>query len=472
MKLTALCGSIRSTNLAKDFVIQAVNDSQDLEAYLQIIHERCQPNPPNDKGLLSNSEILSGVALMGARNQGCAVDFFPLLDLFKRREHKLEDFNPEDYELEPEIVYRDLLQIEEKALEELKAKVSSSEGIILISPVYFGDRSSVMNKFMQIAAKENLLKDKVVGVCSVGAKRNGGQETTNIFLLYEALHLGAYAVGNGPESSQYGGTAWAGDKGKVITDHFGIETTFGAGERVAQVCHILSHAPGETRQTSIALGVLITMDTPERKLLGLLEKYFAEASVNSTQVTFRIIQLVEGDIERCLACNICPIPHYLPEGYACIIRRTSDSLSQLRDELLNVDGIILAGLNLNETSKVICRYQAFVERTRFIRRNDFELTNIPITSFLVSEIGASMNPIYNLKVMTSFIRHNGIIIKPVTVTLFQEQVLAAGLEDFNDFVRRTRILKVAREATTAIAVRYKALGYHDKSLDETIALRK
>jgi multimeric flavodoxin WrbA len=433
MKIIALCGSIRSNTRAKDFLLQTIHISENLDSYLKAISTQTHPRQQ-----LSNSEILCGIALMGAKSQGYEVDFFSLLELFKRQERRVNDLTPETYGLDPTIVYRDLLTIDKASLDTITAKLHAAIGIIIISPVYFGDRSSVTGKFMQLAMNKQFLQEKVVATCSVGAKRNGGQETTNIFLLYEALNLGAYIVGNGPKTSQYGGTAWAGDKGKVLNDALGIETTFGTGVRVAQVCNILKNRASNGKylvpRTNIV--ILITMDTPDHKLKHFLTKYLQNAHLDTSDISFKVIELINNEIERCIACNICPIPKYLEQDpstnqdtYACIIRKQSDSLDHLRDELLKADGVILAGLNSRDMSDVLSRYQLFMERSRFIRRNDFEMTNIPLCGLVVSEVGAYTNPIHNLKVMASFMRHNGIMLKSITITVWHDQIIDPGYDD-------------------------------------------
>ena len=64
--------------------------------------------------------------------------------------------------------------------------VASADGLLFLSPVYFGDRSSLLFDFFKLLRKRQVsLEGKVCGMISVGAKRNGGQETTNIFTLFD-----------------------------------------------------------------------------------------------------------------------------------------------------------------------------------------------------------------------------------------------------------------------------------------------
>ncbi len=91
--------------------------------------------------------------------------------------------------------------------------------IIVSSPVYFGDRGSLVQSLFEFIESDPLLRQdmagKIYGGLAVGAKRNGGQETTLIYQMLDMLDMGLLAVGNGHETTaQYGGTAKAGDVGR------------------------------------------------------------------------------------------------------------------------------------------------------------------------------------------------------------------------------------------------------------------
>jgi len=330
---------------------------------------------------------------------------------------------------------------------------------------------------MQLAQQENLFSNKLVAAISVGAKRNGGQETTNIFALHEAINLGAFVVGNGPKTSQYGGTAQAGDLGTVLKDTWGLETAYCTGARITQVAKVLTRLPSKSKPSPFRIAILITMDTPERILMTKLRDYVKKARQQMPQAHFTLIPLIEGAIERCLACNICPIPEKLDadrKSYACIIQSSRDRMREIRETMLAADGIILAGLNLRQMADVTFRYQAFTERTRFIRRNDFELTNVPMTSFTLEEVGASLNPLFSLKVMTSYLRHNSIQCPPTREVFHRAKILESGYGPFVKFLEITAFITQRRRIGPRYQVSYKAGGvggYQDSRLDETQALR-
>ncbi len=393
MKVLVLGGSIRANLRNTALLLDLVHQSTGFEDYLSRIAPLSQ-NLKDHRFILTNTELAAGAALLAAKGEKCTVEFFPLASLFPRREESLVEWDARLLGLPDEMTHYDFLGMDQDLKRKLIRQVREADGIIFSSPVYFGDRSSVSNKIMQIAAEQNLLRGKVVGCLSAGAKRNGGQETTNLFLLNEAINLGAYAVGNGPKCSQYGGTVVAGDAGTAATDRLGLESCYGTGKRVAQ-CATLFHCAPIKSTPRRKLLALVTMDTPKRLLARTLHDYFQEIKGIHPEIEFTTLQLLDGHIERCIACNICPIPELIQrDSYGCIINSKRDLMRSARESLLEADGILIAGLNLKDMSSVLYRYQAFTERTRFVRRNDFELTNVPIAGFTLEETGARANPIF------------------------------------------------------------------------------
>jgi multimeric flavodoxin WrbA len=455
-----------------------VLNSTDFEAYLSKIAPLVPKKTEKQRVILTNTELCAGAALFAAKEMGCEIDFFPLASLFPRRENPLMDWDSTEIGLPEDITHYDFLDIDTNLKAALIQKIRDADGVILCSPVYFGDRSSVSNKVMQIALDQRLFERKLVASVSAGAKRNGGQETTNIFHLGEALALGAYVVGNGPKSCQYGGTVIAGDPGTAALDRWGLETCYGTGKRIGQCAKLFNLIPEKTNRP-LKIAALVTMDTPERQLAHLIRQYAKEMSDGFPNVEFHLIQLVDGQIERCIACSICPIPELLQTGdewdsYACIINTKRDMMKSVREIILDCDGLLIAGLNLKDMSRVLYRYQAFTERTRFVRRNDFELSNVPIACFLLEEAGAMGNPMFTLKVMTSYMRHNTIICPPARELQHQGKVLESASAGLHEFLSRVSFVASRRDVNEGFPVSYKAGtegGYLDTRLDHTVAIR-
>lgn len=133
----------------------------------------------------------------------------------------------------------------EDDMEDILQKISTSQGIIIGSPVYFGtitaqtkmlmDRSRPLRRNFQ-------LKDKVCGAIAVGAARNGGQETTcsaihDFFLIHDGI-----VVGDGNPTAHYGGTGVGGEKTACQEDEVGMETSRNLGKRVAILSRDLYHS--------------------------------------------------------------------------------------------------------------------------------------------------------------------------------------------------------------------------------------
>ncbi len=398
---------------------------------------------------LSNSEILAAATMKGARSKGADIDYFPLVVLFHHKESSVLDLRlrlSKESSVD-ELAYVDTLSIVAEKLEELYTKIAEADGVILSTPVYFGDRSSVANKFLQVTARKNLLQNKIFGVASVGAKRNGGQETCNIYSMIETSNQGALVVGNGPPTSQYGGTAVGGNQGDVLEDVSGIDTAFGVGMKVAHVSEMYSKDNHPTNR--IRIDILVTMDTCERFLSKYLNDLTNRVEKAIPWVEFVIHELIDSTIYRCLGCTICPVP---PENSGdpekttkCTIKDHDDCLEKLRVSLRGSDCAIIAGLNLLDYEKIIFRYQVLTERMRYIRRSNFELTDLLITGLCYNQFGATANSIHSIKTLTSYIRHNTTFHKPIDIFEYNGKILNDGKDSLVELCNAARRMKAGKK---------------------------
>ncbi len=462
--IIAVSGSIRSSHQHTSELLSLINQANDIDELTESIRK--------SEKTFSNSDIASAIALLGARLNGAKVDLVSLLDLFKHRNENLYG-GLSQIETMDDLEEIDTLSLDEANVKDVLKRIEESNGIIISSPVYFGDRSSVANKILQLTDKTKVLHDKAVGVVSIGAKRNGGQETTIIYSLFESLMQGAVAVGNGPKTAQYGGTVVAGDPMTALDDKFGADTSFGTGRQVAQAAKVIMNGTnvekGEESEEAPKTLFVITMDTSDQKY----EKIVRDYAVRNQVENYEVLNLTDKNIYRCIACPVCPSPavkkrHEGEEDiYSCIIQSPKDYMRELRVKLLGADNIVLVGVNTSDN--LIYRYQAFMERTRFIRREDFELTNRCIISLSINEVGCNVNPIFNVKAITSFIRHNTFIIKPMQIVLKDDQMIYE--DSAENFIGLTQRIKIGRKHTPPLVVSYKATGYENKTLDETSALR-
>ena len=116
-------------------------------------------------------------------------------------------------------------------------------GIIVGTPVYFGNMSSLCKAFLDRCVafyQDDLaLSNKVAGVLAVGGSRNGGQEVTIQSVQVSLFCQEMIIVGNGRPSSRLGGTVWSGAKGGVTKDEYGMGTARNLGRRVAETVLLL-----------------------------------------------------------------------------------------------------------------------------------------------------------------------------------------------------------------------------------------
>lgn len=123
-------------------------------------------------------------------------------------------------------------------INEILLKLQNADGLIIGSPVYFGNVSSQLKILIDRSRplrSDFKLKNKVCGAIAIGAARNGGQETT-ITAIHEFLLIhDAVIVGDGTPLAHYGGTGVAGAAGDVKNDDFGVKTSENLGKRVTDL---------------------------------------------------------------------------------------------------------------------------------------------------------------------------------------------------------------------------------------------
>ncbi len=335
---------------------------------------------------LSNSEVALAASLWAAAQLGAAVDHISLSEYFAPRG-----------------------RIRREA--ELKQKLLESDGFILSGPVYFGDRGSLAESLISLIACDDelrqALKGRLYGGIAVGAKRNGGQETTLIYQMLDMLDLGWLAVGNDSETTaQYGGTGHAGDVGTMHKDMYGIDTSMGLGRRMAQVLAPLCSGA----RTSDPPRTLFIVLQDDKTGLGRRESE-ALAERMGDRMQARILDVSGADISRCIACDICPTHVGLDSEYRCTITANTDPLPQLHKALLDHDLIVPVIVTSKHRAQLVSAYQSFIERTRYLRRSDYIWSDLVIAPMILQE-SASLDS-YPIRAMTSFIRHHTVMSRPI-----------------------------------------------------------
>lgn len=129
---------------------------------------------------------------------------------------------------------------EQDDFEGLVAKLGSPSvgGIIVGSPVYFSQMSSLCKAFLErcmvFRKSKFALSNKVGGALAVGGARNGGQELTIQGILAALLCQEMVIVGDGRPTAHQGATLVSSNN-SIADDDFGLKTAKNLGRRVAEV---------------------------------------------------------------------------------------------------------------------------------------------------------------------------------------------------------------------------------------------
>jgi multimeric flavodoxin WrbA len=367
---------------------------------------------------LTNSEIGLIVALTAAKAQGAEVELLSL---------------------------KNILRHPSKTISRISEKLAGCDGIILSSPVYFGDRSSMVQRFLELLYHHQDLADQIAGKVfsgvSVGAKRNGGQETLLIYQLLDFLELGVFGVGNDAKSTaQYGGTCTAGDIGTVLADEYGIFTSKGVGRRVAYTTKLLAHAQGYRLKDKLKIGFLILQDSG-----GMGKKLLADLiEPNLGAIEPHIFDIALSQVEPCRACKYCPPDFGKDSDYHCIIKADKDFFVKHHAQLVSMDAIVPVIVSPYDKRNFRSQYQSFVERMRYIRRSDYIFSNYPFMPLVFEEINANQN--FHIRAITSFIRHEMIIMRPLVGIVQQLKLINPEYvnKTFIEFIEKSIKLTIGR----------------------------
>jgi multimeric flavodoxin WrbA len=384
---------------------------------------------------LCNSEVGMAVALWSAYQLGCDIDYIPLGAYFSPNGKG-------------------------RNLDELKSLLLEADGLLLCTPVYFGDRSSLASDLIEFVRADNDLREHMKGKpfagVAVGAKRNGGQETTLVYQMMEMTSLGMLGLGNDSETtSQYGGTIVAGDIGTAPGDDYGLNTSMGTGRRLARVMLGQESARKTNLDGKVKVMFWILQDKDDyalNRVKALTDKYHDSCEVKVLEI--------DGDVARCLACDICPT-HVGPDNeYRCIITSKRDEFKQKHISLLDWDVIVPVVYSPKERKGINNSYQRFIERTRYLRRGDYVFTDVLIMPLIFEELGAG--ECLDIRMLTSFVRHHAIMVKPNNAYIFDDKLINNEdvVADWENTLELAKDVAVARMAVANEAgTTYNPIGY-------------
>ena len=388
---------------------------------------------------LCNSETILSAALWSAQEEGCRINYLSLSEFF----------SPSG---------------KTSNLDKLKCALLETDGLIISTPVYFGDHSSLVSELIRMIKSDpgisEGIKNKVYAGLAVGAKRNGGQETTLIYQIVDMINLGMIAVGNDSNTTaQYGGTSHAGDVGTAWKDEYGIWTSMGTGRRVAKTVKLLAYSEKRQLKSKLKVGFWITQDLDNfasQQLEKLLE------TSEKLSISSRVFNVSKGYVRRCMACDICPKEIDEDSKYRCIINDPDDFLRENHQAIIDVDAVVPVAFIPKNDKEIVSRYQVFNERLRYLRRGDYILSDFGLAPLLFEEIGS--NDSMRMRIITSMIRHHTVMLSPMIGHVQEGRLL--NFEDiehnWREFIgmsKKLTIGRLARVLNEEVDSAYNPVGY-------------
>jgi len=122
-------------------------------------------------------------------------------------------------------------------------KMVAADGLLVATPVYFGLPSDLYSKFIMrtrvLRHHDFQLVNRPVGVMAIAGRRSGGAETAIIATWLPFVRHGCLVVGNGDATCQFGAYGWAGGRGQILTDEWGLEQGVQTAQRVYTVAAVI-----------------------------------------------------------------------------------------------------------------------------------------------------------------------------------------------------------------------------------------
>lgn len=345
-------------------------------------------------------------------------------------------------------------------LELFKKKFLKCNALLLSGPVYFGDRGSLTQRMIEFIGSDyecmNYAKKILYAGLAVGAKRNGGQETTLIFQILDFLNMGCKVIGNGHDTTaQYGGTLVAGDIGQLSEDTYGINTALSTGKNISEILKSTNFDKDFSKldlKTKHKCNIFILQDNKDEECSKVLDNLVKNQK--NKNIEFKTFKVFKDNVHKCIACDICPISYDKSSLYRCIINNKDDFFKKNHNSIIDCDSFIFAAYSGTNFINIKTNYQQFIERTRYLRRDNYIFGRKLVTSFILSEVNSNRN--LHIRILTSLIRHHNILFKPLL--LFKNENNFLNLKkiknQFNDFCRSALGTNNVNKNIT-----YKPVGY-------------
>ena len=122
---------------------------------------------------------------------------------------------------------------------------------------------------------------------------------------------------------------------------------------------------------------------------------------------------------------------------------------------------MFAAYSPKDRSDINSIYQQFIERSRYIRRDDYQFSNRLCAPLVVSEIGSNQN--LHIRMMTSQVRHHTVLHHPLLVFEHEGKLLNedSAIEQGLSYCKNARQLTAGRlqNHENASGLRYNPVGY-------------
>jgi multimeric flavodoxin WrbA len=128
-------------------------------------------------------------------------------------------------------------------------------------------------------------------------------------------------------------------------------------------------------------------------------------------LNLRYLKYLKTEVHKCIACDVCPISYDKSSLYRCIINNKDDFFKKNHNSIIDCDSFIFAAYSGTNFINIKTNYQQFIERTRYLRRDNYIFGRKLVTSFILSEVNSNRN--LHIRILTSLIRHHNILFKPL-----------------------------------------------------------
>ncbi|HUU73022.1 MAG TPA: hypothetical protein VMW70_10385, partial [Burkholderiales bacterium] len=248
----------------------------------------------------------------------------------------------------------------------------------------------------------------------------------------------------------------------LYRDDYGIETAVATGKRLASCLQQQELGRDFHITGKIRIGVWMLQDVAQKRGVEFVKELCREIESTTPAVTFDVRDFSESEIYRCIACDVCPVKPGSRDDYRCIIKSEKDLFVQQHNNLVNVDAVLLAAYSPAERGDLHSVYQRFLERTRYLRRDDYALADRLAAPLVISEVGSNQN--LHIRMLTSLVRHQTILHHPLIGYEHGDQVLTRDqlIEDAMSFVKCAAQLtagRVARSGAESSQLAYNPVGY-------------